>query len=94
MEEIVTRERENSLKGPQPQPFQKGEALRIMSGALADCIGLFEEMADRGRVIVLLDLLGGRGRVQAPRGPGRRRRLDQPRPTVVISLGGESPRLR
>lgn len=67
VEEIVIRERENSLRGLQPPVFQKGEALRIMSGALADCFGLFEKMADRDRVILLLDLLGRKVRIQAPR---------------------------
>jgi transcriptional antiterminator RfaH len=37
-----------------------------MSGALADCLGFFESMADHDRVILLLDLLGRKVRVQAP----------------------------
>jgi transcriptional antiterminator RfaH len=37
-----------------------------MSGALADCLGFFERMADHDRVILLLDLLGRKVRVQAP----------------------------
>jgi transcriptional antiterminator RfaH len=40
--------------------------LRIASGALADCLGFFEKMADRDRVVLLLDLLGRKVRVQAP----------------------------
>lgn len=66
VEEIAARESEDGLIVLQPRPFRKGEALRIMSGALADCLGFFERMEDRDRVILLLDLLGRKVRVQAP----------------------------
>ena len=66
VEELVARENEAGLVVLQPRHFRKGEALRIVSGALGDCFGLFERMADRDRVILLLDLLGRRVRVQAP----------------------------
>ena len=66
VENLAARENEEGLIVPQPQAFQKGETLRIVSGALADCWGLFDKMADRDRVILLLDLLGRKVRVQAP----------------------------
>jgi transcriptional antiterminator RfaH len=66
VEEIAARENEDGLIVLKPRPFRKGEALRIMSGALADCLGFFERMADHDRVILLLDLLGRKVRVQAP----------------------------
>ena len=67
IQELTARENDEGLVTLQPRRFHKGEALRIVSGALADCFGLFEEMADRDRVILLLDLLGRKVRVQAPR---------------------------
>lgn len=62
----LSRENEEGLIPLQPRGFEKGEALRIVSGALADCFGFFEQMADRDRVVLLLDLLGRKVRVQAP----------------------------
>lgn len=67
VEELAARENHEGLIPLQPRRFKKGESLRIVSGALADCLGLFEAMADRDRVILLLDLLGRKVRVQAPR---------------------------
>ena len=67
VEEIVARENQDGLIPLQPRSFRKGEALRIVSGALAECFGLFERMADRDRVILLLDLLGRKVRVEARR---------------------------
>lgn len=67
VEQIASREDAEGLIALQPRVFRKGEALRIVSGALADCLGFFERMADRDRVILLLDLLGRKVRVQASR---------------------------
>ncbi len=47
-------------------PFRKGEMVRICDGALADQLGLFECATDEERVILLLDVLGRRIRVQLP----------------------------
>jgi transcriptional antiterminator RfaH len=38
--------------------FVPGEPVRILDGALASCLGLYDGMADVDRVRVLLDLLG------------------------------------
>lgn len=66
MDALMARENEEGVIVLQPRPFQQGEPLRIVSGALADCLGIFERMADRDRVVLLLDLLGRKVRVQAP----------------------------
>jgi transcriptional antiterminator RfaH len=66
VEELGERENEDGLVVLQPRSFHKGEALRIVSGALNDCLGIFEDMADRERVVLLLDLLGRKVRVEAP----------------------------
>jgi transcriptional antiterminator RfaH len=43
--------------------FAVGDQVRICEGAFADCLGLFENVADHERVIILLDLLGRKVRV-------------------------------
>jgi transcriptional antiterminator RfaH len=43
--------------------FQPGDAIRILEGAFADCLGLYEGMKDSERVAILLDLLGRKVRV-------------------------------
>ena len=47
-------------------PFEKGQALQVVSGALTDVVGLFECMSDEARVIMLLDLMGRRVKVKLP----------------------------
>jgi transcriptional antiterminator RfaH len=44
-------------------PFAPGDRIRILDGAFSACLGLFEGMADRERVSILLDLLGRKVRV-------------------------------
>lgn len=43
--------------------FQPGERLRVLAGAFVDSIGLFDGMADRDRVAILMDMLGRKVRV-------------------------------
>jgi transcriptional antiterminator RfaH len=43
--------------------FTPGDKVRIVEGAFAGCLGLYEGMADRDRVAILLDLLGRKVRV-------------------------------
>ena len=45
------------------QRFAAGDKVRVVEGAFADCIGLFDRMTDGERVAVLLDLLGRKVRV-------------------------------
>ncbi len=65
--EIRAREGEDGLiRLDQARAFKPGEELRICDGALSDKVGLFETMNDDRRVILLLDLLGRKVRVQLP----------------------------
>jgi transcriptional antiterminator RfaH len=43
--------------------FARGDSVRIVDGAFAACLGLFEELREGERVAVLLDLLGRKVRV-------------------------------
>jgi transcriptional antiterminator RfaH len=43
--------------------FRTGDKIRILEGAFADCLGLYEGMRDSDRVAILLDLLGRKVRV-------------------------------
>ena len=43
--------------------FRAGEKVCVVDGAFASCLGLFENMADRERVAILIDLLGRKVRV-------------------------------
>jgi len=43
--------------------FSPGDRVRVVDGAFADCLGLFEGMRDDERVTLLLDLLGRKVRV-------------------------------
>ena len=43
--------------------FRSGDRVRILGGAFADLVGLYEEMTDTQRVTLLLELLGRQVRV-------------------------------
>ena len=43
--------------------FRPGDKIRVLDGAFADCLGLYEGMKDSDRVAILLDLLGRKVRV-------------------------------
>jgi transcriptional antiterminator RfaH len=43
--------------------FAPGERVRVVDGIFTDTLGLFEGMADRDRVAILLDLLGRKVRI-------------------------------
>ena len=67
IEELRGREDEDGLiRLDHPASFRRGEALRIVEGALSDQIGLFECLSDDQRVFLLLDLLGRKVRVRVP----------------------------
>lgn len=46
-----------------PPRFLPGDQVKIVDGVFSACLGLYEGMADRDRVAVLLDLLGRKVRV-------------------------------
>jgi transcriptional antiterminator RfaH len=43
--------------------FRAGDKIRVLDGAFLSCLGLFEGMAERERIAILLDLLGRKVRV-------------------------------
>jgi transcriptional antiterminator RfaH len=43
--------------------FRPGEQVRVLSGAFSSFLGLFEGMAERERIAILLDLLGRKVRI-------------------------------
>jgi transcriptional antiterminator RfaH len=43
--------------------FRPGDKIRVLDGAFSSCLGLFEGMAERERIAILLDLLGRKVRV-------------------------------
>jgi transcriptional antiterminator RfaH len=61
--QLQGREQDGFVQLPAPPPFRAGEAVRIVEGAFASCLGLYEGMKDDERVSVLLDLLGRKVRV-------------------------------
>lgn len=66
VDEILAREGDGGAVTLAPRTFEKGQKLRLTHGAMAEQVGLFEEMADDQRVVLLLDLLGREVRVTAP----------------------------
>lgn len=46
--------------------LKKGQGIEIVSGPMAEMAAIFESMDDRGRVTVLLDLLGRQVRARVP----------------------------
>lgn len=64
IEQIRLREDERGFVHLDPAPrFVPGDRVRVIGGALADCFGLFQEMTDRDRVTVLIELLGRKVKV-------------------------------
>src|SRR5262249_30568267 len=52
------------VKLDQQPKFSLGEKVRVLAGVFAENLGLFDGMADRERVAILLDLLGRKVRVK------------------------------
>jgi transcriptional antiterminator RfaH len=64
IEGLRGREDERGLITLDTRPrFARGEKIRVVDGIFDACTGLFEGMADRERVAILLDLLGRKVRV-------------------------------
>jgi transcriptional antiterminator RfaH len=64
IEELRGREDETGFIQLLSRPrFNPGDAVRVLDGVFAACLGLYESMADAERVAVLLDLLGRKVRV-------------------------------
>lgn len=61
---LKAREDERGFVRMDAKPaFAPGAKVRVLAGALMDCAGLFEGMADHDRVAILLDMLGRKVRV-------------------------------
>jgi transcriptional antiterminator RfaH len=61
---LKAREDESGyVKLDQRPKFALGERVRVLAGVFAENLGLFDGMADRDRVAILLDLLGRKVRV-------------------------------
>jgi transcriptional antiterminator RfaH len=65
IDDIRTREDANGLVVMTPA-FRPGDAVRIVAGALADRIGLFQCASDGDRVLLLLEMLGRPVAVRVP----------------------------
>jgi transcriptional antiterminator RfaH len=62
--ELRAREDERGFIRLNLQPlYAPGDKVRVVDGVFGDSLGLFEGMADRDRVAILLDLLGRKVRV-------------------------------
>ena len=59
VEELRTREVDGLIARP-TSPFKVGQVVRISHGAFADIVGEIIELRDDQRVMMLLDLLGGK----------------------------------
>ncbi len=65
VEEIRQREDTRGLVLIAPS-YQPGQKLRVLSGAFADQVGMFECTSDERRVVLLLEMLGRRLSVRVP----------------------------
>lgn len=64
VEQLRSRENDGGFITLDTRPrFALGEKIRVVDGIFDACIGLFDGMADRERVAILLDLLGRKVRV-------------------------------
>lgn len=61
---LKAREDESGYVRLDPRPkFALGEKVRVLAGVFAENLGLFDGLADRDRIAILLDLLGRKVRV-------------------------------
>lgn len=62
--ELKEREDERGLVRLEPASrLRPGDAVRVLDGAFASCLGLFEGISDSDRVAILLDMLGRKVRI-------------------------------
>lgn len=59
VEEVAGREDETGfISMVEAPPFEKGDTVRVMDGPLRDSVGWFDGLADKERIMVLLNMLG------------------------------------
>jgi transcriptional antiterminator RfaH len=64
LDSLKAREDESGhVKLDQRPKFALGEKVRVLAGAFAENLGLFDGQADRDRIAILLDMLGRKVRV-------------------------------
>jgi len=63
IENLRSREHDGLVKLDSRPSFRIGDKVRLLDGAFADCLGLYEGLKDGDRVALLLDLLGRKVRV-------------------------------
>jgi transcriptional antiterminator RfaH len=66
IDEIRAREDETGVVKLVAPTFARGQVVRLLEGPMADMNGLFEEMRDENRVVLLVSLLGRKVRMQVP----------------------------
>jgi transcriptional antiterminator RfaH len=66
VEEIMQRRDETGFVGVPSRRLTFGKAVRIASGPFANLEGLFQEMPERDRVVLLFNLLGRKVRASVP----------------------------
>jgi transcriptional antiterminator RfaH len=66
IDEIKAREDETGAVKLAAPTFARGQVVRLLEGPMADVNGLFEEMRDENRVVLLVSLLGRKVRMQVP----------------------------
>lgn len=64
--EIMAREDGNGAVTLLPPTFVRGQPIHIVEGPFADCDGLFQELRDDQRVVLLFTLLGREVRTVVP----------------------------
>jgi transcriptional antiterminator RfaH len=64
IDEIRAREDETGAVKLVAPTFARGQVVRLLEGPMADVNGLFEEMRDENRVVLLVSLLGRKVRMQ------------------------------
>ena len=68
VEAIKSRENQNGMVAiSQSSTFEYGENVRVVQGPMSDVCGVFECEDDHGRVLVLLDIMGGRVKTRLPK---------------------------
>lgn len=66
IDEIRAREDDSGVVKLVAPSFARGQVVRMLEGPLVDVSGLFEEMRDENRVVLLVSLLGRKVRMQVP----------------------------
>lgn len=65
IEEIMAREDSTGAIKLLPPSIVRGDRIQLIDGPFADFTGLFEEIRDENRVVILLSLLGRKVRIEA-----------------------------